>query len=238
MSVSVIVREIREELLASVDQKTKETAHRFFKESVTFYGVKTGTVTGIAKRTWKTVKAYDKDTIYGLCEELYRSGILEEAFIVTEWGHHFKEFNEKQDIDRYIGWIHSYITNWATCDGLCNHAFGDLIMKFPELVDEMLTLAKSENRWVKRAAAVSLVLPVRKGGFLRETFEICDILLLDPDDLVRKGYGWLLKEASRLHQEEVFDYVIRNKRSMPRTALRYAIELMPEDMRKNAMQKD
>ena len=66
---------------------------------------------------------------------------------------------------------------------------------------------------------------------------IADILLEDKDDLVQKGYGWLLKEASRTHQDQVFEYVMRNKAVMPRTALRYAIEKMPEELRRKAMER-
>lgn len=63
-------------------------------------------------------------------------------------------------------------------------------------------------------------------------------LLTDTDDMVQKGYGWLLKEASRKHQKEVFDYVMKNKNVMSRTALRYAIELMPGEMRTEAMKRE
>jgi 3-methyladenine DNA glycosylase AlkD len=48
----------------------------------------------------------------------------------------------------------------------------------------------------------------------------------------------MLKEASRLHQQEVFDYVVKNRKVMPRTALRYAIELMPKELKVEAMRKD
>jgi len=72
--------------------------------------------------------------------------------------------------------------------------------------------------------------------FLNEIFEISDILLMDRDDMVQKGYGWMLKEASKKHQVEVFDYVMRWKAKMPRTALRYAIEKMPVEMRRKAME--
>jgi len=49
--------------------------------------------------------------------------------------------------------------------------------------------------------------------------------------------GRLLKEASRLHQKEVFDYVVKHKDVMPRTALRYAIELMPRDLKAEALRE-
>lgn len=94
---------------------------------------------------------------------------------------------------------------------------------------------RSQNRWKRRASAVSLIIPARKGKFLKEIFALADILLLDGDDLVQKGYGWMLKAASEAHQKEVFDYVISNKTTMPRTALRYAIEKMPKELKDEAM---
>ena len=58
------------------------------------------------------------------------------------------------------------------------------------------------------------------------------------DDMVQKGYGWLLKEASRQHEREVFEFVMARKAVMKRTALRYAIELMPPNLKKEAMAKE
>lgn len=88
-----------------------------------------------------------------------------------------------------------------------------------------------------KAAAVSLIIPARKGLFLDDIFEIADSLLSDNDDLVQKGYGWMLKAASESHMQTVFEFVLARKNSMPRTALRYAIEKMPPQMRQMAMTK-
>jgi len=88
---------------------------------------------------------------------------------------------------------------------------------------------------MRRAAAVSLIIPARKGKFLHDILEIADILLLDKEDMVQKGYGWMLKEASKKNQREIFEYVFKKRSVMPRTALRYAIEKMPADLKKIAM---
>jgi 3-methyladenine DNA glycosylase AlkD len=82
-----------------------------------------------------------------------------------------------------------------------------------------------------------LIIPTRKGKFLNAILEIANALLTDTDDLVQKGYGWMLKAASQAHQQEIFHYVISRKNEMPRTALRYAIEKMPAEMRKEAMKR-
>ncbi len=59
----------------------------------------------------------------------------------------------------------------------------------------------------------------------------------DKNDLVQKGFGWMLKAASQANQTEVFNFVIKNKSIMPRTALRYAIEKMPVNLKTEAMKK-
>jgi 3-methyladenine DNA glycosylase AlkD len=161
----------------------------------------------------------------------------EEAFLVSDWMPKFKCQFEKNDLKIFKSWIDKYLNNWAKIDTFCNHAVADHLEKFPDDIDEIKSWVKSKNRWTRRAAAVTLVLPARRGGYLKEVFEIADALIADEEDMVRKGYGWLLKEASRQHEKQVFDYVMERKAIMPRVALRYAIEKMPEDLRKRAMEK-
>lgn len=236
--MSKIIQAIREDLKAAADEKTTQSFQRFFKEQATFYGVKTPTVGKIAKKHLRQIKNLSKAEIFSLCEELYRSDYTEEAFIVAFWLPNLIDKLEPSDLLIFKGWIERYIDNWAKCDGFCNHTIGDLLQKYPDCVVEVKSWAKSENRWLKRASAVSLILPAKRGDFLMDAFEISDMLLQDPDDMVQKGYGWLLKEESRKHQKEVFAYVLRNRYVMPRTALRYAIELMPKALKAEAMKKD
>lgn len=60
---------------------------------------------------------------------------------------------------------------------------------------------------------------------------------MDDQDMVQKGYGWMLKVAGDYYPDEVFSYVMKRKDKMPRTALRYAIEKYPPHKRKEAMEK-
>jgi 3-methyladenine DNA glycosylase AlkD len=233
-----VILQIRQDLRDSADPGTQKSFQRFFREEVQYYGVKTAAVGKIAKKYWKEIKIRDTAGIFQLCEELYSSHITEEAFIVSNWVPHLKDRFEPEDFQIFYKWIDTYISNWAMCDGFCNHSMGDFIEKYPEYVDELKTWTKSGNRWVRRAAAVSLIVPAKHGKYLEELLEIAGLLLTDNDDMVQKGYGWLLKEASRKNQQEVFAFVIRNRKEMPRTALRYAIELMPKDMKAEAMKKD
>jgi 3-methyladenine DNA glycosylase AlkD len=232
-----ILSRIREDLALSVDEKTKASSSRFFKEEVLCYGVKSALVGRIAKNYYNEIKSENKKIIFSLCEELLRSDYCEEAYIAADWAYQVREAYSEDDFFIFEMWIKNYINNWAKCDTLCNHAIGSFIEKFPAYIENLKTWTASDNRWVRRAAALTLILPARKGNFLEEVFEISDRLLKDRDDLVQKGYGWLLKEASKTHRQEVFEYVMRNKKDMPRTSLRYAIEKFPTDLRAKAMEK-
>jgi len=121
---------------------------------------------------------------------------------------------------------------------LCTHAFGAFIFQFPKFISNVKEWTQSPNRWIRRASAVVTIYSVRRQKHLKEIFEIADILLTDPDVMVQKGYGWMLKETSNHYPKEVFDYVIRHRREMPRTSLRYAIEKLPLDLKGETMKKE
>jgi len=232
-----VLTSLRKLLVENADPKTKESGPKFFKEQIKLYGVKTATVSKISKDHLGFLKDWEKDKIFDLCEDLWKSGYMEESFVACNWSYSLYKKYTREDFFVYEKWLGLYVHNWASCDTLCNHTIGTLVEMYPELMEQLIPWTLSEIRWLRRGAAVTLIIPARHGKFLNEIFSIADALLLDKDDLVQKGYGWMLKAASETHQQEVFDYVMKNKSIMPRTALRYAIEKMPPDLKTKAMEK-
>lgn len=232
-----LLERIRMELESNSDESTRLSSQRFFKEAIQSHGVKSKTVNTIAKKYWSEIKNLEKMEIFCLCEELYRSDYCEESYIASAWVPNLADKFDQTDLALFKSWIERYVNNWAKCDTFCNHSIGSFIKRYPACIEEVKSWTESENRWLKRAAAVSLIIPAKHGEFLVDAFEIADRLLTDEDDLVQKGYGWLLKEASRHHQEEVYLYILNKRETMPRTALRYAIELMPPEQRREAMKR-
>jgi 3-methyladenine DNA glycosylase AlkD len=237
LSAKQILEKLRRELRENADAHTRDTAQRFFKEKVQVYGIKTAIVSQISKKYFHLVKAERKKEIFALCRDLFASGLMEESFVACHWSYALREQFAAEDLEIFQDWLEKYINNWASCDTLCNHTVGALIEKFPAQISRLKKWTQSPNRWLKRAAAVSLIIPAKKGKFLSEALEISDLLIHDDDDLVQKCYGWLLKEESRQHQQEIFDFVYSRKTIMPRTALRYAIEKLPSALRARAMEK-
>ncbi len=232
-----IIKNLRQELIKNADEKTRLSGERFFKEDVKLYGLKSADTGRISKEHYKTIEDKSKPNIFALSGELWKSGYMEELFVACNWSYNVHKQYETSDFDVFESWVNNYVGNWASCDTLCNHTVGTFVEMYSKYLSGLKKWATSSNRWVKRASAVSLIVPARNGMFLSDIFEIADILHSDKDDMVQKGYGWMLKAASQAHQQEVFKYVMKKKATMPRTSLRYAIEKMPSELKALAMAK-
>jgi len=236
IDMNQIIAQIRRELKQNID-KTQKDPQYFYKEKVKAYGVRTPLVRKIGKKHFAKIKDLSKKEIFDLAKELLKSNYNEDATIAFQFVYALRKKFERNDFKLFESWLKKYVNNWGKCDDFATHSLGYFIEKFPDSINDFKKWVNSKNRWLRRGAAVSFIIPVREGNNLKEVFYIANGLLNDKDDLVQKGYGWLLKEASRKHQKEVFNYIMKNKNKMPRVALRYAIELMPQNLRRKVLVK-
>jgi len=232
-----LVKEITRELAARADPKYREGAERYFKEGIVLHGVRGPEMHDIIRKYWAQVKGRPKEELLALCDMLVAAGKQEEMIIAFFWAYKARKILEPSDFRTLEGWLKRYVSNWAACDCLCARALGEFIFKYPEFIPNVRSWVKPKNRWVKRAAAVSVIISLRRGAHLEDALGIADAMLLDGDDMVQKGYGWMLKEGTKRFPDEIFEFVMERKDRMPRTALRYAIEKYPQEMRKKAMAK-
>ncbi len=95
-------------------------------------------------------------------------------------------------------------------------------------------LAKSPCLWERRIAMVSTLEHIRQGD-LSNTFRLAARLLDDPEDLMHKASGWMLREAGKRDEAALEAFLSDHAPRMPRTMLRYAIERLPPDRRRKWM---
>ena len=76
----------------------------------------------------------------------------------------------------------------------------------------------------------------KSGEFLDDALRLCENLVWDTEDIVRKGVGWTLKVNMDYEQERVLDYVKDlRRRGVSSTITLYAIEKLPPEMRKEVL---
>lgn len=141
---------------------------------------------------------------------------------------------QQQCVDFYLAHTEA-INNWDLVDLSCYPLLGEwLLDKDRSLLYELARNGKTI--WEQRIGMVSTMTFVRHGQ-LNDTFAIADILLHHPHDLIQKAVGWLLREAGKRDERALISYLEPRAATMPRTALRYAIEKLDDAQRKEFLGK-
>jgi 3-methyladenine DNA glycosylase AlkD len=127
----------------------------------------------------------------------------------------------------YLG-RHDRIDTWDLVDRAAPHVVGGYL--WDKSREPLYVLAASPHWYERRTSIVSTWFFIRHDD-LEDTFRIGQILANDPHDLVQKAVGGWIREAGKRDEQRLREYLDRNASTMPRTALRYAIEHLPPDIR-------
>jgi 3-methyladenine DNA glycosylase AlkD len=122
-----------------------------------------------------------------------------------------------------------FINNWDLVDSSAPQIVGGYLIDKSR--QPLFDLARSNSLWERRIAIVSTLSFIRQGDFA-ETLAISQSLLNDPEDLIHKAAGWMLREVGKRDRPILAAFLDRHGPAMPRTMLRYAIENFPPDRRR------
>jgi 3-methyladenine DNA glycosylase AlkD len=123
---------------------------------------------------------------------------------------------------------HDRINDWDLVDLGAWDVVGRYLVDKPR--DVLDRLARSTSPWERRTAILATLWFVRRGD-LDDTFRIAEALVHDDHDLVQKAVGGALREAGKHDRERLRSFLDDHAATMPRTALRYAIEHLDKEER-------
>jgi 3-methyladenine DNA glycosylase AlkD len=125
----------------------------------------------------------------------------------------------------------AHINNWDLVDCSAPQIVGAHLLDKPR--DPLYKLIASSNIWERRIALIA-TLRLIGAGQTADTYKLAALVLTDPEDLIHKASGWMLREAGkRVSQDDLLAFLDQYAAAMPRTMLRYAIERLPPDVRKH-----
>lgn len=122
-----------------------------------------------------------------------------------------------------------FVNNWDLVDLSAYHIVGNFLFLKPRRL--LFRLAASNTLWDRRIAVVATLFFIRQGD-LKTTFDLCERLMRDKEDLMHKACGWMLREAGKKNVGALKVFLKKHAPQMPRTMLRYAIEKFPEKQRR------
>ena len=123
----------------------------------------------------------------------------------------------------------SQINNWDLVDCSAEHIVGAHLRDGTRT--RLLRLAKSKVLWERRIAILATFHYVKRDEF-DDTLRVARLLRDDPDDLIHKAVGWMLREVGKRDRAAEETFLRQHAKRMPRTMLRYAIERFPESLRR------
>jgi 3-methyladenine DNA glycosylase AlkD len=123
-----------------------------------------------------------------------------------------------------------HVNNWDLVD-VSAPIIGDYLISDPGHMRLLEKLSRSKDLWHRRTAMVFTFAFLRQ-GITGPTVVIAEYLLSDDHDLIHKATGWMLREMGKRDLTLLRSFLKENAPEMPRTALRYSIERLPESERK------
>jgi 3-methyladenine DNA glycosylase AlkD len=203
-------------------------ASRYFRgaDSLRFYNVGTQSMRALAQSIHAAHRdRWSVDEAMMFADALIAKPHLEAKSVGVEVvARYRREFTPKL-LRRWKRWLAAnHSANWATTDHICGVLIGPLLVRHPELAEELRVWSGHRNMWVRRASIVGLIPLARRGQALDHLYEIAERLHADNEDLIHKAAGWALREAGKADAVRLETYLRANGPSIPRTTVRYAIE--------------
>jgi 3-methyladenine DNA glycosylase AlkD len=118
-----------------------------------------------------------------------------------------------------------FINNWDLVDLSAPQIVGGSLASPNDPL--LLRLARSPVLWERRVAVLATFALIRQGKF-GPALDLCRRLTQDPEDLMHKACGWMLREIGKRDRACLTEFLLKHASIMPRTMLRYAIEHYPE----------
>ena len=127
---------------------------------------------------------------------------------------------QEQIVDAYLSNL-QYVNNWDLVDSSAHYILGVYLRDKSRKI--LYTLARSSRLWDRRVSIIT-TLHFIKGGDFSDALKLAGLLLKDPEDLMHKAVGWMLREVGKKDQQVLEEFLKTHYQQMPRTMLRYAIE--------------
>lgn len=131
---------------------------------------------------------------------------------------------QKELYELYVEQIGKGINNWDIIDISCPGIVGAYLLKKDR--DPLYDLAK-KDLWHKRVSIISTFYFLKYDTPI-ETYKLAEVLVYEKHDLLQKAVGWSLREMGKKDGQLLRQFLDKYAATMPRTALRYSLERLPQ----------
>ena len=212
--VQAMAAEIRAHLEAEVNPDRRRVAATYTPTAMEVLGVAVPHIRSVAQDISRRLRRSDPKVALGLAYELIEGGKTLEgrqtAYEVLSRNRSALASLKTRDVER----LGKGMDNWASVDAFAGLVAGPAWRQSRVTDKAVARWARSADRWWRRAALVSTVALSQKSkggtGDAPRTLSICEMLVVDTDDMVVKGLSWALRELTERDPDAASGFLDRH----------------------------
>ncbi len=205
---------------ATHDRAVHERA--YLKSDLTHLGVTVGDVRTCVKHLQRAHTALSASKLMALVRTLWshqidRRPVHELRFAAVLWlSHHSRQLTPqlvlKPARKGQPPWLEKMLgecNTWALLDPLAINVVGPLVVGYPAMNHTLDQWSQHRDMWLRRAAVLALLKPLRRGeGDFARFAKYAETMLHEKEFFIRKALGWVLRERSKKCPDEVFAWLL------------------------------
>jgi 3-methyladenine DNA glycosylase AlkD len=218
--VDQLTERLQHLLDAAADDRTRKWWERYLKGAARFRGVPMGGIRAAVRTLWRTeqLSGWPTPHLLDLARHWFAQPFSEDKLAATLLiAEHLAGRLTLEDGDA-LGWplADGQLADWSSCDWYATKALHAYLTADPKQLQARAELvagwSAAANLWQRRAAVVAFVklapqTPPPFPDFVDLLLAACANNLVSADRFAHTGPGWLLRELSRSHPDQVARFV-------------------------------
>jgi 3-methyladenine DNA glycosylase AlkD len=218
-----LAAEIERALRADASAERAEQEKRYLRSELAHLGASVPAIRKVAVAFARQHAWLDRRALLGVAEALWARRIHECRMAAVDLLELREDLLHPHDLAGVVERFLREARTWALVDGLAANVAGALVERIPELGAVLDRWARDGDFWLRRAALLAELVPLREGrGDFARFARHADALLEEREFFVRKAIGWVLRDASRKDPERVARWVLPRARRASALTLREA----------------
>lgn len=235
MNVRAEVAAFRRAFAAAGDPERAAYEKGYHKSDLRFHGVDAKTIRTAAADFKRAHRDLSREDLLALVTALWETTWFDLRSVGLELLQRYNRRLQADDIDLLEDLLRRS-RGWAHVDWLSTSIVGPLVEREPALLARLDTWSEDEDFWVRRAAMLVLLKPLRRGEGEFERFaRYASNMVEEREFFIRKAIGWILREVSKKRPKLAYAFLSEHVDRVSGLTLREGSKYLPERQRERLL---
>jgi 3-methyladenine DNA glycosylase AlkD len=231
VDVAALADEVDAALRARAVPERADRERAYLKSDLEHYGVSMPAIRTVARDVRGRRPDLDHHDLVALVEALWAVPVHERRMVAVELLEEYGHLLDRADLPLLERLLRESRT-WALVDGLAPSVVGPIVDRDPLAADVLDRWATDDDVWIRRAALLSLLIPLRQGAGDFDRFaRYADSMLEEREFFIRKAIGWVLRDTARKRPALVYDWFLPRAARASGVTVREVLKPLSESQR-------